>query len=206
MLLWAVLLIVSAIYLGALDTLDAASSGWRRLWKGAGLVLLTYGVLLMVGASAGNTDPLQPLTGIGVGGTSTSTAKKLEYRLVKGTDGPNGLDAALAEAKAAGRPAMLDYYADWCISCKEMEKYTFSDPSVQAALANVMLLKTDVTPDDDQDKALMKRFGLYGPPTIQFFPPGRAEVVAYRVVGFMNASTFSAHVREALDAMRSSGS
>lgn len=200
MLLWAALLIVSAIYMGALDAVEAAASGWRRLWKGMGLVALTYGVLLMVGASAGNTDPLQPLGGVGLG--SNSTAKKLEFRWVKG---PAGLDAALAEAQAAGRPAMLDYYADWCIACKEMDKYTFSDPKVQAALANVVLLKTDVTKDDAEDKALMKRFGLYGPPTIQFFPPGRAEVAGYRVVGFMDAAKFKAHVDKAMNAMRVSG-
>ena len=154
----------------------------------------------MVGASAGNTDPLQPLGGVGLG--SNSTAKKLESRWVKG---PAGLDAALAEAQAAGRPAMLDYYADWCIACKEMDKYTFSDPKVQAALANVVLLKTDVTKDDAEDKALMKRFGLYGPPTIQFFPPGRAEVAGFRVVGFMDAAKFKAHVDKAMNAMRVSG-
>ena len=131
MLLWAILLIVSAIYMGALDQLDHAVSGWRRLWKGLGLVLLIYGVLLMVGASVGNTDPLQPLKGLGLGApgsaASAGASSKLEYRWIKGVE---GLDSALQEAAATGRPVMLDYYADWCISCKEMDKFTFTDAGV----------------------------------------------------------------------------
>ncbi len=93
---------------------------------------------------------------------------------------------------------MLDYYADWCISCKELEKFTFTDPGVIAALDNVMLLKTDVTANDAADQALMNRFKLFGPPTIQFFGPDGRERVSFRVVGFMDAESFKAHVQQAL--------
>lgn len=197
MLLWAALLIVAAIYMGALDQLQAAASGWQRLWKGSGLVMLTYGVLLMVGASSGNTDPLQPLGNLraGVGAGASTQPTKLEFQWVKGV---KGLDDALRTAAAQGRPVMLDYYADWCISCKEMEKFTFANPGVMAALDNVMLLKTDVTANDAADQALMNRFKLFGPPTIQFFGPDGRERAGFRVVGFMNAERFKAHVEQAL--------
>ena len=195
MLLWATLLIVSAIYMGALDQLGREVSGWQRLWKGTGLVLMTYGVLLMVGGSIGNTDPLQPLKNVGVASSGASQPGKLAFRWVKG---PEGLDAALREASAAGRPAMLDYYADWCIACKELDKYTFSDPAVQAALSGAVLLKTDVTANDAADIALNNRYRLYGPPTIQFFDRNGKEREPFRVVGFMPADEFSAHAARAL--------
>ena len=197
MLMWAALLIIAAIYMGALDQLQAASSGWQRLWKGSGLTMVTYGVLLMVGASSGNTDPFQPLGNLraGVSAGSLAGPAKLDFRWVKGVD---GLDDALRSAAAEGRPVMLDYYADWCISCKEMDKFTFSNPAVMAALDGVILLKTDVTADDAKDQALMARFKLFGPPTIQFFGVDGRERTAFRVVGFMNAERFKSHVEQAL--------
>ena len=197
MLMWAALLIIAAIYMGALDQLQAAASGWQRLWKGSGLIMLTYGVLLMVGASSGNTDPFQPLGNLraGIGTGVAAGPAKLDFRWVKGV---KGLDDALRTAAAEGRPVMLDYYADWCISCKEMDKFTFSNPAVIAALNGVILLKTDVTADDAADKALMGRFKLFGPPTIQFFGPDGRERTAFRVVGFMNAERFKSHVEQAL--------
>ncbi|MEE8287541.1 MAG: protein-disulfide reductase DsbD, partial [Gammaproteobacteria bacterium] len=130
LLLWGALLIVTAIYLGALDTLAAESSGWRRFRKGAGLVMLIYGVLLVVGGSGGGNDVWQPLKGL-ASGPAGESQEGLVFQRVKGS---RGLDAALRVASAQGRPVMLDYYADWCVSCKEMERYTFSDASVQAAL------------------------------------------------------------------------
>ena len=197
MLMWAALLIIAAIYMGALDQLQAAASGWQRLWKGSGLIMLTYGVLLMVGASSGNTDPFQPLGNLrgGVASGASAEPEKLYFRWVKGV---KGLDDALRTAAAQGRPVMLDYYADWCISCKEMDKFTFSNPAVMAALDGVILLKTDVTADDAADKALMARFKLFGPPTIQFFGPDGRERTAFRIVGFMNAERFKSHVEQAL--------
>jgi thiol:disulfide interchange protein DsbD len=104
-------------------------------------------------------------------------------------------DVDQALLTAGGRPVMLDFYADWCVSCKELERYTFVDPAVQAALANVMTLQADVTAHDDADRALLKRFGIIGPPAILFFSPDGREHRDYRVVGFLEAGPFNQHLR-----------
>ena len=103
----------------------------------------------------------------------------------------------MAGAQAAGRPVMLDFYADWCVSCKEMEKYTFPDPGVRSALANAVLLQADVTANDADDKALMTRFEIYGPPTIAFYGRDGVERKNFRLVGFVPAERFREHVRAA---------
>jgi len=195
MLLWASLLIVSAIYMGALDSLPREVSGWRRLWKGVGLIILIYGALLLVGVAGGSSDPLQPLKGVSIaGGGASPTAvaqQKLQFKKIKGLE---ELNRELQAAKAQGKVTMLDFYADWCISCKEMEKYTFSDPGVQAALSDVVLLKADVTPNDELDQALLKNFGLIGPPSMLFFDANGVEQRSYRLVGFLPADKFKAHI------------
>ena len=193
LLLWAALFIVCAIYMGALDSLSAASGGWRRLWKGAGLVMLVYGVLLMVGVAGGGGDLFRPLQGIALAGGERGE-RELEFRQVKGID---GLHAELGPAAARGQVVMFDYYADWCVSCKEMERFTFSDPEVQAALSNVLLLQTDVTDNDARDRALLAEFGLFGPPAIQFFGPDGRERPELRVVGYMAAGDFRRVVERA---------
>ena len=169
--LWAALFIVCAIYMGALDSLSAASGGWRRLWKGAGLVMLVYGILLMVGVAGGGGDLFRPLQGIALVGGERGE-RELEFRQVKGID---GLNSELVPAASRGQVVMFDYYADWCVSCKEMERFTFSDPQVQAALSNVLLLQTDVTANDTLDRALLAEFDLFGPPAIQFSAPTGAS-------------------------------
>ena len=194
LLLWAALFIVCAIYMGALDSLAPDSGGWRRLWKGAGLVMLVYGVLVMVGVAGGGGDLFRPLKGVAlVAGEGAD--HELEFRPVKGID---GLNAELRAAAARGQAVMVDYYADWCVSCKEMERFTFSDPAVQAALANVLLLQTDVTANDDADRALLARYELFGPPAILFFGPDGRERRELRVVGFMNAGNFRRVVERAV--------
>ena len=194
LLLWAALFIVCAIYMGALDSLTPASGGWRRLWKGAGLVMLVYGVLVMVGVAGGGGDLFRPLKGVApVSGEGAE--RELEFRRVKGID---GLNAELGPAAARGQVVMFDYYADWCVSCKEMERFTFSDPAVQAALANVLLLQTDVTDNDTRDRALLDEFDLFGPPAIQFFGPNGRERRELRVVGYMDADDFLRVVERAI--------
>ncbi len=195
MVLWAMLLIVSAVYMGALETLKAEATGWTKLWKGVGLILLVYGVILMIGVASGGQRMLQPLQGLASGGGQGTAVQQLEFRKIKGIE---GLNQALADAKAQNKPVMLDFYADWCISCKEMESFTFSDAGVQAALKDTILLKTDVTPNDDQDKALYKHFNIVGPPAIMFYDREGNELKPYRVVGYMPADKFSAHVKQAL--------
>ncbi len=199
MSMWAALLIVSAIYLGALDHMPPEGSGWRRLWKGTGLVMLLYGAVLLVGAAGGGRDVFQPLRGVGVTQSDvqagTFPAQGLAFQQIKSVA---DLQREVALASSQGRGVMLDFYADWCITCKEMEHETFSDPDVQASLADVVLLQADVTDNDDIDKALLREFGLIGPPTIMFFGRDGDERRNLRVMGFMKATDFRRQVETAL--------
>jgi Thiol:disulfide interchange protein len=195
MLAWALLIIISAIYMGALEPLKDGASGWRKLWKGLGLALLIHGALLLVGAAAGGNDPLQPLRGVGFGGGATAQAAKLEFRKVKTVA---EMEQAVAAAAAQGKPVMLDFYADWCVSCKEFDKYTFSDAGVIQALSGAVLLKADVTANDDADQAMLRHFKLIGPPSLLFFGADGQERQPFRVVGFMGPEEFRAHVERAL--------
>ena len=197
MALWAALLIVSAVYMGAIDSLPGDASGWRKLWKGTGLLLLVYGIVLIIGLASGGRDVFHPLKGIALsGGTGSEQTTHLAFKQIKGVD---GLNAALKQASSEGKTVMLDFYADWCVSCKEMEVLTFTDAGVQQALANTVLLQADVTPNDEQDKALYKHFGIIGPPSIMFFDKNGSERKNFRVVGFVPAEKFSAHVKQALN-------
>ena len=199
LLLWALLLIVPAIYLGALDALPPAASGWRRLWKGLGITMLAYGVLMLIGVASNSTDPLQPLRGLALGGGAGPAGKMAPSRLTfRNVNSPADLDKALAETAARGQIAMLDFYADWCVSCKEMERYTFSDPRVIEALAPMVLLKADVTENSDRNAELMKRFNLVGPPATLFFGPDGEERKALRVIGYMEAEAFLTHIHKVL--------
>nr|WP_050984616.1 protein-disulfide reductase DsbD [Thiorhodococcus drewsii] len=192
MVLWGLLAICSAVYLGALSQLPPDSSGWSKLWKGLGITLLVYGTLMLVGAAAGGKDTLQPLRGL-MTGMPAQVAEHALFQRIKTTD---DLERALAEAQSAGRPTMLDFYADWCVSCKEMERYTFSDPAVTAEMARFNLLQADVTANDPADRALMQeRFGIPGPPAILFFDPSGTEQANMRLVGFKPAEDFAKHLK-----------
>ncbi len=189
MVLWSVLLIVVGVQLGALA---GASTGWARLWKGIGLVAVLYGTILLVGATAGGQSLLQPLRGVVGGGPATEQTVDFEP-----VEDAADLRQKLAAAQRAGRPVMLDVYADWCVSCKELEAFTFPDPRVQAALEGAVLLRADVTANDAGDKALLQRFDLYGPPAVLFFGTDGVERRGYRVVGYRNAAEFAEHTRQA---------
>ncbi|MEW8584759.1 MAG: thioredoxin family protein, partial [Candidatus Thiodiazotropha sp.] len=198
MLLWGILFIVSAIYMGALRNLEIEASGWQKLWKGLGFVFLVYGTLMLVGAASGGKDTLQPLRGIAIVGGSGATAghQELQFKRIKSID---DLQREVAFASSQGRPVMLDFYADWCVSCKEMEKYTFSDTQVIDTLSNTHLLQADVTANDDVDQALLQgHFGLPGPPAIIFYGSDGQERRNYRLVGFMPAAEFSQHAARAI--------
>ena len=183
MLGWAALLIVPAIYLHALDPLPAHAGGWQRLWKGIGVAMLIGGAALLVGVLGGARDPLQPLGFLrSAAARSDTTAPRFE-RIASVAE----LDARL---KAPGTPVMLDFYADWCVSCKEMERDTFSDPRVQARLAGMRVLQADVTANSEADRALLQRFGLFGPPGIVFFDANGAELTDRRVVGYLPPDAF----------------
>lgn len=189
--LWALLIICSAVYMGATTALTKESGGWRKLWKGVGIVMMLHGGALMVGAAAGGNDVLQPLKGV-FGGGSSVAQEKLSFRYVNNLA---ELQQAINESK--GRTVMFDFYADWCVSCKEMEKYTFPDPAVRDALSDVVLLKADVTANNAEHKAMMADFGIIGPPAMLFFDASGQEQKAMRLVGFLPANTFAEHVRGA---------
>ena len=187
MLLSALLLIVSSIYMGSLEPLPETASGWTKLWKALGLVLLIYGVLQLIGLSAGNRNVLQPLQGLAATGQYQEAKQGLVFQRVKSVA---ELDASIKQAGENGKNVMLDFYADWCVSCKEMEVYTFTDPGVKQTLSDFVLLQADVTENNEDDKALLKRFNLVGPPGILFFGVDGQEKSASRVIGYQDASQF----------------
>ncbi|MGA9828008.1 MAG: protein-disulfide reductase DsbD [Rhodanobacteraceae bacterium] len=186
MLLAGALLIASAVYLGALDRLPEGASGWRYLWKALGLILLIAGAAELIGAFAGGRDITEPLAGLTTGsGTSATGYSELPFRTIKSSA---DLDRELA---VADKPVLLDFYADWCVSCKEMEKFTFSRPAVRQALSGFVLLKVDVTANDAADQALLKRFDLFGPPATIFFGHNdEHERRGLRLIGFEDADKF----------------
>ncbi len=149
-----------------------------------------YGLLIAIGGLAGGTNPLKPLDGTGLLGART----RIETLPFKAVRNLADLDRELAAATAAGRRTMLDFSADWCVSCKEMEAHTFSDPAVRAALAGYALLRADVTANGDDDQALLKRFRIIGPPTTAFFAADGQERTDFRLVGFVAAVPFRAHL------------
>lgn len=192
--LWAGLLFLAAIFLGALDPLSAESGPGRRLAKGLGLMGLLYGAVLLVGAAAGGGNVWQPLAGLRGAGGTVQPATAAQFKPVKSVA---DLERELRLASVAGRGTLLDFYADWCVDCKRMERYTFPEPEVQAALEGSVLLKADVTANDALDRELMNRFGIFGPPATLFFGVAGEELRPYRLVGFVPPTSFAAHARQA---------
>jgi len=182
--LWGALL-VSAGVLVISQTHGHQHGGWSRsLWRRcAAAVLAVLGILQLAGALSGGNDPLQPLGHLARRGDGAVTGAPQFVSLRTVGD----LDNAL---RTAGRPVMLDFYADWCVSCKEMERFTFSDPAVQRKLQGALLLKADVTANNADDQALLKRFNLFGPPGTIFFDATGREAPNARIVGFQNATQF----------------
>ena len=175
MAFWAMLGIGYGAYL-----LWSGTQGWAL--KAVGLVFAALGLLQLVGLATGGRDTLQPLAHLGSG----APQKHLEFKRIKSSA---DLDATLASA--GGKTVMLDFYADWCVSCKEMEKLTFTDSGIQQQLANTILLQADVTANNADDRALLKRFGLFGPPGIILFDKDGKEISAGRIIGYQNSERFS---------------
>jgi thiol:disulfide interchange protein DsbD len=188
LVLWGLLLIVCGILMGALDNMP---SGWPRFWKGIGVGLLVWGVLLLVGAANGQSNPLQPLH-FSMANNASSAKAELSFRKIHT---PVELEQALVEAKQQGKVTLVDFYADWCIACVEMAHDTFTSPLVVNALKPVLLLQADITKNDEQAQALLKRFGLFGPPSVLFFNTQGQEVRALRVMGSMSAEQFVEHIK-----------
>lgn len=186
---WGGLLLVAATFMHVFDNLPEGVSGARRLLKGLGVVVALLGAVALVGAAAGARDPLAPLAGLttvasGNTGASPAAFEGVRFQRVRSVA---ELDRVLA---TAGRPVMFDFYADWCISCKEMERFVFTDPKVKARLDQMVLVQADVTANNADDQALLKRFGLFGPPGIIFFDGNGEEVAGTRVIGAQSADQF----------------
>ncbi|SFL29824.1 protein-disulfide reductase DsbD [Lysobacter sp. cf310] len=188
--LWGALLFGAAAAIGLIASRAGGSGGLRALGWTAALLLGLTGAAQIVGALAGSSDPLQPLAGLRGGGAAH---RELPFRTIKSVA---DLDREVAAAQAAGQPLMLDFYADWCVSCKEMEKYTFTEPTVHEALSGFVLLKADVTANDELDAALMKRLGIHGPPATLYYSGG-AERRELRLFGFEEAPKFVERARRA---------
>ncbi|VWB94360.1 thiol:disulfide interchange protein [Burkholderia lata] len=190
MVLAALWLLIAAAALGLFTPNAGAASIWRRLGRGVGAALAIWAATLLVGLAAGSTDPVRPLAVLAArtvasGGAATAGAAAQDGPAFASVRSSGELDTLL---KTAGQPVMLDFYADWCVSCKEMEHLTFTDARVQARLAQLHLVRADVTANNPDDQALLKRFNLFGPPGIIFFDRSGNEIG--RVVGYQAAETF----------------
>ena len=184
MLLWAALLVLSAIFLHALDSLPHNANHWHRLWKGIGVLCLLVGVAYLAGALSGARDVLRPLGALGSSGRAEASPT-MQFARIKDLA---ELDARISAA--GGKFVMLDFYADWCVSCKEMERGTFTDAAVQAKLKNAILLQADVTANSEDDKALLARYQLFGPPAMLFFDKQGKEQGDLRVTGYQDVPQF----------------
>lgn len=198
MLGWVLLALWAAVMMGAFSSLPAGAGAFRHLWKAAGLLLAAWALLMLVGMGGGGRDPFRPLApftgGAGAGAPAAGdVAAAVKQRFVK-VDSVQELDTILAQAD---RPVMLDFYADWCVSCIEMERYTFSNIDVARKLDEFVLLQADVTKNQAEHRELLKRFRLFGPPGIIFFD-AQGKELDVRVVGFQNAERFG----KALDEVR----
>lgn len=197
MLLWGALAVGCGIYLGAMERIETGASGWKRLWKSLGVILLVLGILEFVGAAAGGDYWLKPLAGLR---TTTSGAGAIEHPVFREIKSMTDLDRELGLASAGGNAAMLDFYADWCVECKRMERNTFPDPGVAVHLDRFRLLQADVTANDGIDQELMGSFDIIGPPAILFFDRNGNEMRAFRLVGYFDPEEFSQHLKQVLAA------
>jgi thiol:disulfide interchange protein DsbD len=193
LLMWALLVFMTGVFLGAFESLPPDPKPVRRLGKGVGVLACLYGALMLIGFTLGGDDPLEPIP-LGAGGFVGRAAPEepalpfIEVATVA------ELESLLGQARAAGQPVMMDFTADWCVSCKEMEEYTFPDPGVVAALEPFMLLRADITANNDDDQALLAWFESYGPPTIAFFDRAGRAADPYRLYSYVKADEFSTHV------------
>ena len=204
--LWAILIVGCGVYLGGLDQIRPDSGGWLRARKAGGLVLLIWGTAALVGAASGGRDLWNPLDRLAVGSAGAGEARpvsELGFRTVKTV---SDLERQLAAARSAGKPVMLDVYADWCVYCVQLDEETFSDARVQRMLTQAVLLRADVTANDSEDKALLKRLQVFLPPAVLFYPASGGEQRDARVVGFLGPEEFLERARGALFGTELAGS
>ena len=198
MLLWAVWLLTAAALLGVFGGANPQHLHTPVAARASGAGMAALALVLLVGAASGGQSILQPLSHLSAAqagslpGTTAHAGLKFER-----VTSVQALDAALAQARQQGQTVMLDFYADWCVSCKEYETFTFSDGTVQKRLESVKLLQADVTANSPQDKALLKRFSLFGPPGIIFFDSTSAAQVVHKVIGYQAPADFLASLSSA---------
>lgn len=189
--LWGLLVAITGVQLGAFD---AARVGWERTRKGFGLVLFAYGLALLAGAVGGAQDPLKPLTPFTAGSDATGQPAVVSHAQFQRVESPEQIRAMLLEAQNQNRPVVLDFYADWCISCKVMERTVFSDAQVVQALAPYTLLQIDLTDNTPAQQALLNDLGLFGPPAILFYSRSGQELSGQRILGEMDRDQFMRHL------------
>ena len=195
--LWGTLAILVGMSFNGLSHLEKNSSFIEKLKKTAGIVLIIYGASLLLGSFSGNNNPMRPLAKLNIlQNDLTHTDNHVSFKRIKSLE---NLNFELTAAANENKPVMLDFYADWCVSCKEMEVYTFTDESVKNALSNLILIQADVTLNDTIDQALMRELDVFGPPTIIFFNRNGRRQKGYEIVGYMKAKEFAEHVNEALN-------
>ncbi|MCJ7764755.1 MAG: protein-disulfide reductase DsbD, partial [Thiovulaceae bacterium] len=196
MVLWALFFMTSAVYMGAFESLEVSKRGWNALFKAFGVIFMIYGVLLFIGVLSGSSSLITPLDQFGKANITTvqsvSSAEKSdnEFKVIHSSE---ELDAILEANK--DRVVMLDFSAEWCTSCTEMEHITFSDQKVKAKMKSFVLVQADVTANSEEERALTKRFGLFGPPGILFFKEGE-EIKNARVIGYQPPEKFLAHLEK----------
>ncbi len=190
MFLWAVLFIVSAVYMGVLEPLKEGTRGFNALFKGLGVVLLLYGMALIYGALTGAANPLNPLENVNKNSNvdllqQQSRSAKVAFITVHSLE-----ELKTQIAKAKGKKVLVDFYADWCTSCKELEHVTFKDPDVIKKMGDFVLIQADVTDNGDQEKALMKAYNVFGPPAILFFDKHGTIMKGKAIVGYKAPNEF----------------
>ncbi len=194
--LWGILIAITGVQLGAFDT---AKAGWERTRKGLGLIFFAYGLALLAGAVAGANDPLAPLDPfvakvIPAGSSGNVAASDTRHADFARVENPSEIESMLLQARQQGRPVVLDFYADWCISCKVMERNVFSDAGVVRALSAFTLLQLDLTDNTPAQQAMLDSLGLFGPPAILFYDTNGEEMVSQRVLGEMDRDQFMNHI------------
>lgn len=196
MALTGILLVASGIYMGALDKISEESAGWKRFWKSIGLIMVFYGAMQLLGVATGSTNLFQPLKGVftvSANASAINRSNQLSFETIKSVE---DLEAKLGLAKQRQQLTMLDFTADWCPDCKRLDQTTFVDPTVMKQLQGVQLLKADLTADDEQDRALLRKLIVTGPPTIVFFDNNANEIKSLRSVGYRNPADFSKHLEQ----------
>jgi thiol:disulfide interchange protein DsbD len=187
--LWAVLAIVCGVYMGALDSVS--DKGWSQLWKGMGVISIVYGIILIIGAASGASDPFKPLQNV-MGGAAAQQETRVSFRPIQDF---KSLQQVLG---TESRPGMLDFYADWCLSCKIMERDVFNHPELRSQLDDFQLLQIDVTANNADHQEILSHFGLFGPPAILFFDRNGKELREYRIQGELTRDEFEDHISKVI--------